>query len=244
MAAIPSAKFVMPYRYLGNCGLKVSAICLGTMTFGEAEDGRPGQTDEQTAHTMLDRFVELGGNFIDTADIYQFGLSETIIGNWLLKRPHLRPRLVLATKVWGPMEDDVNGKGLSRHHIMHAVEQSLRRLQTDYIDLYQTHCWDSGTPVEETLRTLHDLVLSGKVHYIGVSNVTGWQFQHIIDVCRQLHLTQIVSNQAQYSLLCRSTEWELLEVCKRESIAMLPWSPLKGGLLTGKFKRDAQPMAP
>jgi aryl-alcohol dehydrogenase-like predicted oxidoreductase len=124
---------------------------------------------------------------------------------------------------------------------MLAVEQSLQRLRTDYIDLYQIHCWDDGTPIEETLRALNDLISCGKIHYIGVSNVTGWQFQKIIDTCQTLSLNQIISNQAQYSLLCRSTEWELLEVCKREGIAMLPWSPLKGGLLTGKFERGVIP---
>lgn len=230
----------LPYRYLGSSGLKVSTICLGTMTFGQREGSRPGQCDEAFSHALLDRFVEAGGNFIDTADIYQFGLSETIIGKWLVRRPELRSKIILATKVWGPMEEDVNSRGLSRHHIIQACEQSLQRLHTDYIDLYQTHCWDDGTPLEETLRALHDLVQSGKVHYVGVSNVTGWQFQRIVDMSREMGLNQIISNQAQYSLLCRSTEWELLEVCKREGIAMLPWSPLKGGLLTGKFKRGEE----
>lgn len=241
----PTPPLQLPYRYLGNSGLKVSTICLGTMTFGQSESSRPGQCDEATAHMLLNTFAQAGGNFIDTADVYQFGMSETIIGNWLVKHPELRQRLVIATKVWGPLDkDDPNCRGLSRHHIMQAIEHSLRRLQTDYIDLYQIHCWDDGTPLEETLRALNDLVRCGKIRYIGVSNVTGWQFQKIIDTSRHLGLNQIVSNQAQYSLLCRSTEWELLEVCKQEGVAMLPWSPLKGGLLSGKFERGVFPQDP
>ncbi|XP_064393769.1 1-deoxyxylulose-5-phosphate synthase YajO-like isoform X2 [Halichondria panicea] len=231
----------IPYRYLGNSGLKVSAICLGTMTFGQ-DGSRPG-CDEASSHALLDRFIlELGGNFIDTSDVYQFGVSESIIGRWMEKHPSLRSKIILATKVWGPMDkNDVNARGLSRHHIITEVEQSLSRLRTDYIDLYQIHCWDTGTPLEETLGALNTLVQTGKVHYIGVSNVTGWQFQKIIDLSRAMGLTKIVSNQAQYNLLCRSTEWELLEVCKIEGVAMLPWSPLKGGLLTGKYKRGESP---
>lgn len=232
----------LPYRFLGSSGLKVSTLCLGTMTFGEKEGGRPGQCDQSAAEALLDRFVEAGGNFIDTADVYQNGESEIIIGKWLSKNPSLRKKLVLATKVWGPMDStDVNCRALSRRHIMEAINDSLQRLQTTYIDLYQTHCWDDGTPVEETLRALRDLQACGKIHYVGVSNVTGWQFQKMVDTAKEVGLTGIVSNQAQYNLLCRSTEWELLEVCKREGVAMLPWSPLKGGLLTGKFKRGETP---
>jgi aryl-alcohol dehydrogenase-like predicted oxidoreductase len=228
----------LPYRYLGRSGLKVSTLCLGAMTFGQQEGGRPGQSDEIISHQLLDQYISAGGNFIDTADVYQHGMSERIIGQYLVKRPELRSRLIIATKVFGPMErDDVNARGLSRHHIMQAVEQSLHRLHSEYIDLYQIHCWDDGTPLEETLRVLNDLVVCGKVRYVGVSNVTGWQFQKIIDMSRELGLNQIVSNQAQYNLLCRSTEWEIMEVCKREGVSCLPWSPLKGGLLTGKFKR-------
>jgi aryl-alcohol dehydrogenase-like predicted oxidoreductase len=233
-----AAAVQLPYRYLGKSGLKVSSLCLGAMTFGQQEGGRPGQSDEIASHQLLDQYIGAGGNFIDTADVYQHGLSERIIGQYLVKRPELRSRLIIATKVFAPMErDDVNARGLSRHHIMQAVEQSLHRLHSDYIDLYQIHCWDDGTPLEETLRALNDLVVSGKVRYVGVSNVTGWQFQRIVDMSRELGLNQIVSNQAQYNLLCRSTEWEILEVCKREGVACLPWSPLKGGLLTGKFTR-------
>ncbi|CAI7994467.1 1-deoxyxylulose-5-phosphate synthase YajO [Geodia barretti] len=231
----------LPYRYLGKSGLKVSSLCLGTMTFGQQEGCRPGQSNEVLSHQLLDQYIGAGGNFIDTADIYQHGLSERIIGQYFVKRPELRSKMIIATKVFGPMErDDVNARGLSRHHIMQAAEQSLHRLNSDYIDLYQVHCWDDGTPLEETLRALNDLVVCGKVRYVGVSNVTGWQFQKIIDMGRQLGLNQIVSNQAQYNLLCRSTEWEIMEVCKREGVACLPWSPLKGGLLTGKFQRDRE----
>lgn len=186
---------------MGSSGLKVSSICLGTMTFGKKEGSRPGQSDEKEAHAILDRFVEVGGNFIDTADVYQQGESERIVGNWLEKHPSLRSKLILATKMWGPTDpSDVNARGLSRHHIMEAVDQSLVRLRTSYIDLYQTHCWDDGTPLEETLSALQDLVRSGKIHYVGVSNVTGWQFQKMVDKAREMGLSAIVSNQVKWEI--------------------------------------------
>lgn len=225
----------------------MTSLCLGTMTFGEHQGGanRPGQSDEAESHALLDQFVAAGGNFIDTADVYQFGISETYIGNWLVKNPELRKKLIIATKLCAPMErSDPNNGGLSRHHIMQAVDDSLKRLQTNYIDLYQTHCWDAGTSIEDTLHALNDLVRAGKVHYIGVSNVLGWQLQKIVDLNKKFGYPQIVSLQAQYSLLCRETEWELVQVCQQENISMLPWSPLKGGLLTGRFKRDTASIDP
>eukprot|EP00051_Salpingoeca_urceolata_P015024 m.192292 g.192292 ORF g.192292 m.192292 type:complete len:364 (+) comp18265_c1_seq1:228-1319(+) len=225
----------MKYNYLGNTGVKVSAICLGTMTFGERGDGSPGQLSEAASHELLDKFVELGGNFIDTADVYSGGKSEEYIGTWLEKQD--RDSLVLATKLRFPTsKTDVNAVGLSRKHIIAGVDASLKRLKTPYIDLLQTHCWDEGTPIEETLGALASLVQQGKVLYVGVSNVTGWQLQKIVDTAKSLNLP-IASLQSQYNLLCRWTEWELLPVCEREGVAMLPWSPLKGGWLSGKFHR-------
>jgi len=242
----------MEYRYLGTTGLRVSAICLGTMTFGgdtsTTSSGRPGQSDEEASRRILDRFVECGGNFIDTADIYpadkpgSVGFSESIIGNWLKDTRIPREDLVLATKCgFGTRKDQFvrsNGGGLTRNHILWSIDQSLKRLCTSYVDLYQIHCWDNATPIEETFKTLNDLVRTGKIRYIGVSNVTGWQLQKICDLVQRLNLESVVTLQTQYSLLSRGIELELTDVCENEGIGILPWSPLKGGLLTGKFGRD------
>ena len=224
----------MKTRYLGKTGLKVSELCLGAMTFGR-------ETDEALSHRMLDKFVEAGGTFIDTADVYTRGVSEEITGAWLKNQK--RDDLVVATKVRFPMGDGPNDVGLSRKHILAGVEASLKRLQTDYIDLYQVHCWDRGTPLEETLTTLNDLVRQGLVRYIGASNHTGWQLQKALDVSRRLNLELYTCLQLQYNLLCRSTEWELIPLCETEGLGVIPWSPLRGGWLSGKFKRgmDAPP---
>jgi len=218
----------MDYRYLGRTGMKVSQLCLGTMTMGR-------EADEATSHQLLDAFVAAGGNFIDTADVYTRGVSEAIVGRWLKTKN--RDDLVMATKVCFPMGEGVNDLGLSRKHILAAVEASLRRLQTDYIDLYQVHCWDPGTPLEETLSTLNTLVESGKVRYIGASNFTGWQLQKAIDVSKQLGVEVFSSLQPLYNLLDRSTEWELIPVCQNEGLGVIPWSPLRGGWLSGKYRR-------
>jgi aryl-alcohol dehydrogenase-like predicted oxidoreductase len=228
-------------RYVGNCGLKVSSICLGAMTFGERSGQLklPGQCSEETAHELMDKFVQMGGNFIDTADVYSQGRSEEIVGTWMQK--HDREKIVIASKVRFPTGSGPNDTGLSRKHIMFAVDQSLKRLQTDYIDIYQTHCWDDGTPLDDWLGTLTDLVRAGKVHYLGLSNVTGWQLQKIIDTTKTKGYAQFATLQIQYSLMCREIEWELQEVCRREGLGILPWSPLKGGFLTGKVTRDSAP---
>ena len=218
----------MNYRFMGRTGLKVSELCLGAMTFGR-------EADEALSHTMLDSFVEAGGNFIDTADVYSRGISEEVTGNWLSKQN--RDDLVIATKVRFPMGDGPNDVGLSRKHIMAGVEASLKRLQTDYIDLYQVHCWDEKTPLEETLSTLNDLVRRGMVRYIGVSNFNGWQLQRAVMLSKQLGLEAFTCLQPQYNLLCRSTEWELVPLCELEGIGIIPWSPLRGGWLSGKFRR-------
>ena len=217
----------MEYRYLGKSGLKVSELCLGTMTFGWG-------ADEALSHQMLDRFVAKGGNFIDTADIYAERASETIIGSWV--KDKRRDDLVIATKVRYATGEGPNDMGLNRKHIIAALEASLRRLQTDYVDLYQLHCWDTGTPLEETLGTMDQLVKSGKVRYIGVSNYTGWQLQKAIDMSRACGWEVFVSLQALYNLLDRYLEWDLLEVCQNEGLGVLSWSPLGGGWLTGKIR--------
>lgn len=218
----------MEYRYMGKTGLKVSELCLGAMTFGR-------EADEATSHRMMDRFLDAGGNFIDTADVYSRGISEEIVGRWLQGRR--RDDVVIATKVRFPMGSGVNDVGLSRKHILSAVEASLQRLNTDYIDLYQVHCWDNRTPLEETLGTLNTLVESGMVRYIGASNYSGWQLQKAVDLARQHGWEQYTCLQPQYNLLCRSTEWELVDVCLNEGLGIIPWSPLRGGWLSGKYKR-------
>ena len=220
----------MNYRYLGKTGLKVSELCLGAMTFG-----RENEATEEESFQMMDRFVAAGGNFIDTANVYSTGISEEIVGRWLKKQR--RDDLVIATKVRFPMGTGPNDLGLSRKHILSSVEASLRRLQTDYIDLYQVHCWDEKTPLEETLSTLNDLVRKGVVRYVGASNFAGWQLQRAIDLSRENGWEVLVCLQPQYNLLCRSTEWELIPLCRREGLGVIPWSPLRGGWLSGKFKR-------
>jgi aryl-alcohol dehydrogenase-like predicted oxidoreductase len=220
----------MNYRYLGKTGLQVSELCLGAMTFG-----RENEATETESFQMMNRFVEAGGNFIDTANVYSTGISEEIVGKWL-KKQH-RDNLVVATKVRFPMGSGPNDLGLSRKHILSSLEASLRRLQTDYIDLYQVHCWDDKTPLEETLSTLNDLVRKGAVRYVGASNFSGWQLQRALDVSRENGWELFVCLQPQYNLLCRSTEWELMPLAVREGLGVIPWSPLRGGWLSGKFKR-------
>jgi aryl-alcohol dehydrogenase-like predicted oxidoreductase len=218
----------MNYRFLGKTGLKVSELCLGAMTFGR-------ETNEETSRQILARFAAAGGNFIDTADAYTQGISEEIVGRWLKDKP--RDDFVIATKVYWPMGERPNDAGLSRKHILAGVETSLRRLGTDYIDLYQVHCWDSATPLTETLSTLDSLVKSGKVRYLGASNYSGWQLQKAIDLSRQMGWEPFTCLQPLYNLLDRQIEWELLPVCQNEGLGLIPWSPLRGGWLSGKFRR-------
>jgi aryl-alcohol dehydrogenase-like predicted oxidoreductase len=222
----------MDYRTLGRSGLKVSELCLGAMTFGR-------EIGETESFALLDRFVAAGGTFIDTADTYTRGRSEEIVGAWLARQS--RDDIVLATKVRFGTEDPANRRpnrfGLSRKHIVAEVDASLRRLQTDYIDLYQVHNWDPETPLDETLGALDDIVRAGKVRYIGASNFTGWQLQKAIDLSRAGGLARFVCLQPLYNLLDRETEWELLPVCRNEGLGVIPWSPLRGGWLTGKYHR-------
>ena len=225
----------MQYRYLGRTGMKVSELCLGAMTFGR-------ESTEADSIQMMDRFVAAGGNFIDTANVYTRGVSEEIVGRWLRNRN--RDELVIATKARFPMGEGPNDLGLSRKHLLAAVEESLRRLQTDYIDLYQVHCWDPGTPLDETLSTLDTLVRSGKVRYIGASNFSGWQLQKAVDTSRHQGWEPFSCLQPLYNLLDRSLEWELVQVCQNEGLGIIPWSPLRGGWLSGKYRRGmAAPVA-
>jgi aryl-alcohol dehydrogenase-like predicted oxidoreductase len=219
----------MEQRFLGKTGLKVSELCLGAMTFGR-------ETTEDVSKQILNRFVEEGGNFIDTADVYaDKGKSEEILGRWL--KGKRRDDYIIATKVRFTMGDGPNDVGLSRKHILSGVEASLRRLQTDYIDVYQVHCWDRATPLEETLSTLDGLVKSGKVRYLGASNYSGWQLQKAIDTSKCNGWEPFFCLQPLYNLLDRSTEWELIPVCQNEGLGVIPWSPLRGGWLSGKFRR-------
>jgi aryl-alcohol dehydrogenase-like predicted oxidoreductase len=224
----------MEYRTLGNSGTVVSTLCLGTMTFG-------AESDEQVAHKQLDRFLEQGGNFLDTADVYADGESEKIIGRWLAARSGVRDQVVVATKARFPRGDGRNEVGLSRVSLTRALDASLRRLGVDTIDLYQAHAWDPLTPIEETLRFFDDAVRAGKIHYVGVSNFIGWQLQKAALLARHLGLAPIVTLQPQYNLLQRAVELELTQVCVNERIGILPWSPLGGGWLTGKYQRDSAP---
>jgi aryl-alcohol dehydrogenase-like predicted oxidoreductase len=223
----------MEYRFMGRTGLKVSELCMGTQTFGWG-------ADEAAAHAMADCLVEAGGNFFDTSNIYNEGQSETILGRWLKKTGN-RSQLVIATKVFFPTGKGPNDTGLSRKHLFDQIETSLRRLQTDYVDLYQTHCWDASTPLEETLRALDDLVRTGKVRYVGASNFTASQLTRAIMLSELHGWARFDCLQPEYSLLVRSTEWELLPLCRAEGIGVICWSPLAGGWLTGKYRRDQPP---
>ncbi len=218
----------MEYRNLGKTGVQVSELCLGAMTFGR-------EADEPTSFQMLDRFVEVGGNFIDTANVYSAGGSEELLGRWFKGKQ--RDEFVLATKVRFNMGERPNDHGLSRKHILSAVEASLRRLGTDYIDLYQVHMWDAATPLEETLSTLDGLVKAGKVRYIGASNFAAWHLQKAVDLSHQHGWEQFSCLQPLYNLLDRETEWELIPICQNEGLGIIPWSPLRGGWLAGKYHR-------
>ncbi len=223
----------MEYGWLGKSGLQVSELCLGTMTFGE-------ETDEVTARTMIDLFLEVGGNFVDTADVYgkTSGLSEEIVGRALRGR---RNKVILATKVFFPTGSRPNERGLSRIHIMQAVEASLRRLQTDYIDLYYVHCWDGKTALEETLLTLNNLLKSGKVRYLGVSNFTAWQLMKALSISEKRGWSKFICLQPQYSLVVRDIEREILPLCREEGLGVVVWGPLGGGFLSGKYRRGEKP---
>ena len=231
----------LPTTRLGRTGLEVSRLCLGTMQFGWT-------ADRDTSFAILDAYVEAGGNFIDTADIYSRwaednpgGVSEMLIGEWMKERGN-RQDIILATKVRGRMWDGPNGEGLSRAHIMRAVDDSLRRLDTDYIDLYQTHFFDADTPIEETLRTMDDLVRDGKVRYVGASNYPAWRLMQALWASDSAGSVRFDSLQPHYNLLHREAfERELEDVCLKYGLGVIPYSPLGGGFLTGKYRRG-QPL--
>jgi aryl-alcohol dehydrogenase-like predicted oxidoreductase len=228
----------MDYRQLGGSGLRVSSLTLGTMTFGGRGQFRDvGQTDLEGARRQIDMALDAGVNLIDTADVYSDGAAEEIVGQALEGR---RDQVLLATKARFPMGPGPNDAGLSRQHLINACEASLRRLQTDHIDLYQVHEWDGQTPVEETLAALEHLVQSGKVRYVGCSNFAGWQVMKALGTADRTGLPRYVSQQVYMSLQERSAEYEIVPAALDQGLGLLIWSPLAGGLLSGKYRRDQE----
>src|SRR3990170_6146488 len=227
----------MEYTNLGKSGLKVSRLCLGMMSYGDPK-WRPWVLDEESGRPFVKSALEHGINFFDTADMYSLGVSEEVTGR-ALRDFAQRDKVVIATKVFYPMSPDPNDRGLSRKHLMSAVDNSLRRLGTDYIDLYQIHRWDPHTPIEETLIALHDIVRSGKVRYIGASSMMSWQFAKALHLADRLGLTRFVSMQNHYNLVYREEEREMLPLCREEGIGVIPWSPLARGFLAGNRRTAA-----
>jgi aryl-alcohol dehydrogenase-like predicted oxidoreductase len=227
----------MRYRTLGRSGAVVSTHALGTMTFG-------AEADEATSGTIMTAFVERGGTLFDTADVYSSGVSEEIIGRWLAAHPTDAAQVVLATKGRFPMGAGPNDLGLSRRHLRTALDDSLRRLGVDHVDLYQMHAWDAVTPLEETLRFLDDAVSAGKIGYYGFSNYLGWQLTKAVHVAAAHGWAAPVTLQPQYNLLVRDIEHEVVPAALDAGIGLLPWSPLAGGWLSGKYQRDVSPSGP
>ncbi|MBI5476722.1 MAG: aldo/keto reductase [Ignavibacteriales bacterium] len=224
----------MNYINLGRSGLKVSRICLGTMTYGSSK-WRSWVLDEKESRPFIKHALELGINFFDTADMYSLGRSEEIVGK-ALKDFTKRDQVIIGTKVYWPMSDEPNNKGLSRKHLMGSIDASLKRLGTDYVDLYQIHRWDYETPIEETMETLNDIVRAGKARYIGASSMFAYQFAKTFRVAEQHNWTKFVSMQNHYNLIYREEEREMIPFCKEEGIAVIPWSPLARGFLAGNRK--------
>ncbi|MBZ5524937.1 MAG: aldo/keto reductase [Acidobacteriia bacterium] len=222
----------MEYINLGNTGVKVSKICLGVMTYG-SKKWREWILEEAESRPFIRRALELGINFFDTADVYSQGVSEEILGRALREFGPSRDKLVIATKVFYPMGEGPNDKGLSRKHIMHSIDASLRRLGTDYVDLYQIHRFDSETPVEETLEALNDVVKAGKALYLGASSMYAWQFAKMLYTADRLGLRRFVTMQNHYNLIYREEEREMIPLCRAEGIGLLPWSPMARGMLAG-----------
>ncbi len=225
----------MEYRSLGRSGLKVSVITMGTMTFGRAKDGVLGAVDTAEARRQIDQCIDAGVNLIDTADVYAHGASEEIVGEALGKK---RPDVLVATKVRFPMGLGVNDQGLSRHYIIAECERSLKRLGTDWIDLYQVHNWDGQTPLEETMEALDRVIQQGKVRYIGCSNYAGWHIMKALGIARMDGRQPFVGQQIHYTLQAREAEYELVPISLDQGLGILVWSPIAGGLLSGKFRRD------
>lgn len=224
----------MDYRTLGTSGTVVSEYALGAMTFGD-------EADEKTSRRLMSDYVAAGGNFIDTADVYSQGISEEIVGRWLADHPADADRVVLTTKARFPMGEAPNDLGLSRTHLRKALDASLTRLGVEHIDLYQMHAWDALTPIEETLRFLDDAISAGKISYYGFSNFLGWQLTKAVHVARAAGFAAPVTLQPQYNLLVRDIEFEIVPAASDAGIGLLPWSPLGGGWLSGKYKRDDVP---
>jgi aryl-alcohol dehydrogenase-like predicted oxidoreductase len=225
----------MDYVRLGNSGLKVSRLCLGAMTYGTPE-WRPWVLDEAASRPFVSRAIEHGINFFDTANMYSLGASEEVLGR-ALKEFAQRDQVVIATKAFYPMGEGPNDRGLSRKHLLHAIDASLTRLATDYVDLYQIHRFDRDTPIEETLEALHDIVKAGKARYIGASSMFAWQFMKMLAVADAHGWTRFVSMQNHYNLVYREEEREMLPLCREEGIGVIPWSPLARGFLAGN-RRD------
>ena len=229
----------MQYVRLGSTGLKVSRLCLGTMTYG-SKKWREWVLEEEEGRPFFRRALELGINFFDTADMYSLGVSEEILGRALRDFGPGRDKVVIGTKLFNAMGDDPNQRGLSRKHVHHAIDDSLRRLGTDYVDLYQIHRFDYETPIEETLRALDDLVRAGKVLYIGASSMFAWQFAKMLHVADQMGLTRFVTMQNHYNLIYREEEREMIPLCREEGIGIIPWSPLARGFLAGNRQKETQ----
>lgn len=227
----------MEYVRLGSTGMKVSRLCLGAMTYG-SKKWRPWVLDEEEARPFIRRALELGINFFDTADMYSVGASEEVLGRALKDFGPGRDRLVIATKVYNPMGDGPNERGLSRKHIFDAIDASLRRLGVDYVDLYQIHRFDYETPVEEVLVALNDLVRSGKVRYIGASAMFAWQFMKMLMTADKLGLTRFATMQNYYNLVYREEEREMLPLCRAEGIGVTPFSPLARGFVVGNRRKE------
>jgi 1-deoxyxylulose-5-phosphate synthase len=227
----------MNYVRLGSTGLKVSRLCLGTMTYG-TKHWREWVLEEDEGRPFIRRALELGINFFDTADMYSLGASEEILGRALRDFGPPRDQVVLATKVFNPMSDAPNDSGLSRKHIMHSIDESLRRLQTDHVDLYQIHRFDYATPIEETLQALHDVVKAGKALYVGASSMYAWQFAKMLFSADALGLTRFVTMQNHYNLVYREEEREMIPLCRDQGIGLIPWSPLARGFLAGNRRKE------
>jgi aryl-alcohol dehydrogenase (NADP+) len=227
----------MEYVNLGKAGIKVSRICLGAMTYG-SKRWREWVLEEEEGRPFIRRALELGINFFDTADMYSLGASEEILGRALKDFGPSRDRVVIATKVFNPMGDDPNQRGLSRKHIRHAIDDSLRRLGTDYVDLYQIHRLDYETPIEETLEALDDTVKEGKALYIGASSMFAWQFAKMLYKADEMGFTRFVTMQNHYNLIYREEEREMIPLCREEGIGVIPWSPLARGFLAGNRRKE------
>src|SRR6266404_4374387 len=227
----------MEYVNLGSSGVKVSRLCLGTMTYGSRK-WREWVLEEPESRPFIRQAIEAGITFFDTADMYSLGASEEILGRALKEFGPPRDRLVIGTKVFNAMGDDPNQRGLSRKHIFHAIDESLRRLGTDYVDLYQIHRFDPETPIEETLEALHDIVKAGKARYIGASSMFAWQFMKMMATADAHGWTRFVSMQNHYNLVYREEEREMLPLCREEGIGVIPWSPLARGFLAGNRRGE------